>query len=100
MIEQRENPPLPYLVLSKYVAKVNKVLNMGNHFANTFVNGSSVYKVDPMDGLSFHYREKCWSNLCTRKDNINDSTARKFSPEIWDEVDKVCGQIFESGICP
>lgn len=100
VIVRRQKWPHQYKHRSKYVAKVKKVLTMGNHYAGTFVRGSWLYRVDPRHGLSFHYREKCLLHLCTRRDNINDLTARKFSPEIWNRVDKVCGQIFESGVCP
>lgn len=72
---------------------------MGNHFARKVVNGSEEYAVDPEDGLSFHYRDKCIPHLCTVKNRLFDYTARRLGPEIWDRVNKVCGEIFENGVC-
>lgn len=100
MIVQRQKFPHAMKVRSKFVAKVKNVLVLANHFARKVVNGTEQFTVDPKDGLSYHYRENCIPHSCTKKNRMYDMTARKFHPQIWDNVNEVCKAVFKDGICP
>lgn len=84
---------------TKYIAKPREILELGIHFVHKGVKRKSEKVIPPSEGLNFHYRD---SKVVEDAHllHIEDTTARRFGPELWKNVDKVCKEIFEDGICP
>lgn len=95
---QRTYLPLPPHERSKCIVNGRKTIEMGNHRVWRQLKGISETNVHIRDGLMFHYREKCIG--CRVEPLIVDFTARRFGSIIWNQVDGVCVQVFENGICP
>lgn len=79
--------------------KPREILELGIHFVHKSVKHKHIKVISPSDGLNFHYRD-----LTDTKDglqnSIKDTTARRFGPKLWKNIDKVCKEIFKNGLCP
>lgn len=74
-------------------------MELGNHEIWKGTRGTKGYKVDPKDGLSFHYRDSCIGSQCSMQ-QTPDETAKRFGPELSHNVDEACSFIFDQGFCP
>lgn len=93
--------PVDHRYRTKYVLKTRKTFEVGMHF----VRRGSIYNdykfIPESEGMHFHYRDPCPTNTEDCIDTtIEDKTARRFGDQLWKTVNKVCGEIFESGVCP
>lgn len=83
---------------SKFIAKGKEILELGNHVVYKTLRNKNQYIMDNTEGLLHHYRDKCLDDHCERA-TIVDHYARKFEKPLWKNVDTVCSQIFENGVC-
>lgn len=85
---------------TKYIAKGDSVIEVGNHFIWQSFGGKKECTVNDKFGTLHHYRDNCTMfKLCNVKKS-NDEHARKFNAELWKNVDDVCGKVFAGGKCP
>lgn len=86
-------------VRTKYIAKGDSVIEVGNHFVWQFIYGTREFKVDEKYGALHHYRDNCEIfKFCDEK-KFKDEHARKFSDELWKNVDDVCKKVYGDGVC-
>lgn len=96
----RTNKPMNRHQRSKYIAKRDSAVSMGNHFVWNGIPGTGENYVNVSLGALHHYRENCKIfDLCKAKTEHNDY-ARKFGDKLYVNVDKVCKEIYSDGKCP
>lgn len=83
------------------MVKPRKVFEFGMHYIFSAVNGTKHTNISILDGMNLHYRDPCLEEFggCTQS-HVRDIRARRIGLQLWKNVDKVCGKIFENGICP
>jgi hypothetical protein len=88
-----------YRVRTKFVARSDVVTEVGNHYVWSALNGTSEHKISFSDAVMFHYRDECIPGYC-EEPTIPDYSARKYGTKLFENVDRICGKVFEDGICP
>jgi hypothetical protein len=90
---------LPHHIRSKFITKTKYSVELGNHFLFKGVEGTSEYKLELDEGMSYHYRDFWGYPFCTIGNTTHDFTARIYGRSLWSKVDQVCGEVFEGGVC-
>lgn len=88
-------------VRTKIIGKRDKVIEIGNHYVWNAFEGTHEKYIDAKDGYMLHYRGKCIEGQSHCDDEtVRDFSVRKYGNKLWQQVDSVCGKIFDDGICP
>ncbi|XP_046488791.1 uncharacterized protein [Neodiprion pinetum] len=105
--ERVENPEKPDK-RSKYIARSQDVVEMGNHFIWHHRPGTSVFSerfeqfvVDPDVALSHHYRDcEAETTGCYLRPTLIDRAAHKYVKDLGKRVRQACTDIFKESGCP
>lgn len=87
-----------YHVRTKFIAKRDFVIEVGNHFVWKAFKETNEFIVKSDVGNMYHYREPTLSEF-KNTPTIKDIFARKFADKLWKNVDNVCKNVYESGNC-
>lgn len=84
---------------TKYILKTRNTFEVGMHLVHRGSINTEEKSIPESEGMHFHYRDRCITGDC-RDSSVEDKTARRFGNQLWQRVNKVCGEIFEDGVCP
>jgi hypothetical protein len=78
------------------VAKAKHLIKLSNHIYLKAIRDTNDRVMEPSEALMFHYRKP---SLNFTFDKV-DTTAYKYSNELYKNVDELCAKIFNDGVCP